>query len=271
MHLRLRRNRGFSLRRRGVKARRTDNHHGCRFLSPRDRRDHSKVACSFCCSSNLEFGRDTTTTRAYMAVRFTSQEISRMYDGFARWYDWAEAIPEVLGVSKLRRTLLRRASGSVLEVAVGTGKNLNFYPESCSITAADLSRQMLNVARSRAGNLSAHVSLLLTNAEALPFDSKSFDTVVSTLSTCTFPNPVAALREMRRVCRTDGKILLLEHGRSQRESIGRWQDRHEDSFAKRLGCHWNREPLELASQANLRVVVARHTFFGIFHVIEAKP
>jgi len=194
-----------------------------------------------------------------------------MYDGFARWYDWAEAIPEVLGVSKLRRSLLRRASGIVLEVAVGTGKNLNYYPESCSITAADLSRQMLNVARSRAGNLSAHVSLLLTNAEDLPLDSKSFDTVISTLSTCTFPNPVAALREMRRVCRTDGKILLLEHGRSQREPIGRWQDRHEDGFAKRLGCHWNREPLELAKQAKLRITVAQRTFFGIFHVIEAKP
>ena len=206
-----------------------------------------------------------------MTVRFTSQEISRMYDGFARWYDWAEGIPDVLGVSKLRRSLLRRASGKVLEVAVGTGKNLNFYPESCSITAADLSRQMLNIARSRAVNLSVYVSLFLTNAEALPFDSKSFDTVISTLSTCTFPNPVAALREMRRVCRTDGKILLLEHGRSHHEPIGRWQDRREDRFAKALGCHWNRQPLELARQANLRVVVARRTFFGIFHVIEAKP
>ena len=76
---------------------------------------------------------------------------------------------------------------------------------------------------------------------------------------------------MGRVCRTDGKILLLEHGRSQREPIGRWQYRHEDSFAKRLGCHWNRHPLELARQANLRVIVAQRTFFGIFHVIEAAP
>ena len=206
-----------------------------------------------------------------MAVRFTSQEISRMYDDFARWYDWAEAIPEVLGVSKLRRSLLRRASGSVLEVAAGTGKNLKFYPDRCLITAADLSRQMLTIARSRAANHSVNVSLLLTNAEALPFETNSFDTVISTLATCTFPNPVTALHEMRRVCRTDGKILLLEHGRSDRGSIGRWQDRHEDSFAKALGCHWNREPLELARQANLQVTVAQRTFFGIFHLIEARP
>ena len=111
----------------------------------------------------------------------------------------------------------------------------------------------------------------LADAESLPFSSETFDTVVSTLSTCTFPNPVAALREMARVCRSEGKILLLEHGRSEHEGLGRWQDRHEDSFAKVFGCHWNREPLKLAREANLQVIAARQRFFGIFHLIEARP
>jgi ubiquinone/menaquinone biosynthesis C-methylase UbiE len=206
-----------------------------------------------------------------MAVDFTSQEISRKYDRFARWYDWLEGIPDLLGVSRLRRRLLKRASGKVLEIAVGTGKNLKFYPSDCRIMALDVSREMLNVARKRRVKLSIDVFFLLADAEALPFADKSFDTVVSSLSTCTFPDPIAALREMRRVCKSEGKILLLEHGRSDRESLARFQDRTADRLAKQLGCHWNREPLELARKANLKVNEARRFFFGVFHRIEAEP
>jgi ubiquinone/menaquinone biosynthesis C-methylase UbiE len=206
-----------------------------------------------------------------MAVEFASRDISEKYDRFARWYDWVEGIPDLLGVGRLRRSLLSRASGRVLEVAVGTGKNLPYYPDGCRITAMDLSSEMLNVARERAAKLSMYVSFSLADAETLPFPDHSFDTVVSSLSGCTFPNPARAVREMARVCRTGGKILLLEHGRSDREWLGHWQDRHADRFAEPLGCHWNREPLELVEHAALKVVRARRTFFGIFHQIEAVP
>jgi ubiquinone/menaquinone biosynthesis C-methylase UbiE len=130
---------------------------------------------------------------------------------------------------------------------------------------------MLDVGRTRAAKLSVNVSFSLADAAALPFPDKAFDTVVSSLTTCTFPNPVAALQEMARVCRTDGKILLLEHGRSDREWIGRWQDRRAERHARQLGCHWNREPQELARQAGFKILEAQRCFFGIFHVIEAMP
>jgi ubiquinone/menaquinone biosynthesis C-methylase UbiE len=206
-----------------------------------------------------------------MAVGFASREISAKYDRFARWYDWLEAIPNLLGLSRLRRILLRRASGKVLEVAVGTGKNLPYYPRDCRIIALDLSSEMLRVARNRAAKLSVQVFFLVADAEALPFSDKTFDTVVSSLSTCTFPDPVAALEEMARVCRHEGRVLLLEHGRSDRERLGRWQDRHADQFAKPLGCHWNREPLDMVRKAGLEVNTARRFFFGIFDQIEAAP
>jgi ubiquinone/menaquinone biosynthesis C-methylase UbiE len=206
-----------------------------------------------------------------MTAEFTAREISEKYDRFARWYDWVEGVPDLLGVRRLRRQLFRRASGKVLEIAVGTGKNLRYYPRGCRIIAVDLSREMLNVARKRAAKSSMDVSFLLADAQALPFSDRSFDTLVSSLTTCTFPNPVAALREMARVCRPAGRILLLEHGRSNRDLLGRWQDRHADQFAKPLGCHWNREPLELVRAAGLKVVESQRVFFGIFHRIEAKP
>lgn len=206
-----------------------------------------------------------------MAVDLTSREISEKYNRFAPWYDWVEGVPDLLGVRRLRRQVLRRAAGRVLEVAVGTGKNLTYYPPGCRIIALDLSKEMLSIARKRAATLPFPVFFLVADAEALPFADKSFDTVVSSLSTCTFPNPVAALEEMARVCRTNGKILLLEHGRSDREWIGQWQDRHAEQFAKPLGCHWNRETLDLVREAGLKTNEARRVFFGVFHQLEARP
>jgi len=107
------------------------------------------------------------------------------------------------------------------------------------------------------------------DAENLGFPDQSFDTIVSSLSTCTFPNPVGALKEMARVCRTDGRILLLEHGRSNWERIGRWQDKRAPKHAEMLGCHWNREPLDLVREADLIPFTFHRTFFGMVHVIEA--
>jgi ubiquinone/menaquinone biosynthesis C-methylase UbiE len=205
------------------------------------------------------------------APEASTEEIRRKYNDFARWYDLVEGVPEVCGLSRLRRELLRRASGRVLEVAVGTGKNLRYYPRGCQITAVDLSPSMLAIARQRARRLGLAVTLIEMNAEALDFPDQSFDTVVDTLALCTFPNPVTVLHEMARVCRSDGRLLLLEHGRSDRDWLGRWQDRQADRHARRLCCRWNREPLELVRRAGLRLVAVRRTFFGIFQVLEVVP
>ena len=206
-----------------------------------------------------------------MLLQLTSQELAQKYNRFARWYDWVEGIPDLLWVRRLRRKVLQRASGKVLEIAVGTGKNSRYYPRGSRIVAVDVSREMLDIARRRATKLSMDVSFVLADAAALPFPDQKFGTVVSTLTTCTFPEPVAALREMWRVCRPDGRILLVEHGRSDRKWLGRWQDRRAERHARQLACHWNREPLELVQEAGFNVASARRTFFGIFHEIEATP
>ena len=197
----------------------------------------------------------------------SEEEIRTKYEKFARWYDLMNGIPEVLGVRILRRRLLQRASGKVLEIAAGTGRNLRYYPKGCQITAVDFSPAMLGVARRRTDRLGLTILFLVMDAENLAFHDPCFDTVVSSLSLCTFPDPVAALREMARVCRPDGRILFLEHGRSDVEWLGRWQDRRADRHARALGCRWNREPLDLVRQAGLKLVIARRHFFGIIHVI----
>src|SRR5262245_4348048 len=87
---------------------------------------------------------------------------------------------------------------------------------------------MLKVARERGAKLNVKFRFALADAEALPFRDGCFDTVVSSLSTCTFPNPANALQEMARVSKPFSQILLLEHGRSDRQWPGQWQDRHAD-------------------------------------------
>jgi len=205
------------------------------------------------------------------ALTALKEEIRRKYEKFARWYDLMDGIPEMLGVRRLRRRLLQRASGKVLEIAVGTGRNLRYYSKTCKITAVDFSPAMLKVARKRASRLELTIPFLVMDAERLALPDQCFDTVVSSLSMCTFPDPAAVLREMARVCRADGRILLLEHGRSTWEWLGRWQDRRADRHAKTLGCRWNREPLDLVRQSGLTLVAAQRFFFGIVHVIQARP
>lgn len=201
----------------------------------------------------------------------TREEIRRGYDQFAPWFDLAESPSEILGVRKLRRRLLHRAAGEVLELGVGTGKNLRHYPRTVRITAVDVSPRMLEFARKRARRLGLDVTFAVLDGEDLPFSAHRFNTIVDTLNLCTYPDPLKALREMARVCRPDGRILLLEHGRSSRPWLGRWQDRRADAHAKRLGRQWNREPLELLRQAGLDFVEAERFFFGIFHCIAAVP
>ena len=110
-------------------------------------------------------------------VEFASRDLAAKYDRFARWYDCVEGILDFLGVGKLRRAVFSEASGKVLEVAVGTGKNLYYYRSDCQIIAGDLSSEMLKVARKRAAKLNINVQFFLADAEALPFREHCFDTV----------------------------------------------------------------------------------------------
>lgn len=206
-----------------------------------------------------------------MAKSEPKQEIGKNYNDFASKYDKAEAIPEFLGLNRLRKRLLSQAAGAVLEIAVGTGRNLQYYPAECRISAVDISDGMLGFAKKKADALGLKVDFQSMDAEALSFKDDSFDTVVDTLSTCTFLDPVKALGEMARVCKPGGKILLLEHGRSNRGWLGRFQDWRAEKHAKQLGCVWNKEPQDMVMDAGLHVISARQSFLGIFHTIVASP
>jgi len=199
-------------------------------------------------------------------------ELQRRWDTLAPNYNKADWIIEhLLGVKHLRRELLSRASGAVLDVACGTGANFPFYNGYATLTAVDLSPGMLDQAQKRADQLDLAVDLKVMDAEALNFPDGSFDTVVSSLSTCTVPDPVRQLREMGRVCRDDGHILLIEHGRSRWRWFAWYQDRTVGTAFSVVGCRWNQDPLALIQQAGLQVIDFQRTGGGIFYTIEATP
>jgi ubiquinone/menaquinone biosynthesis C-methylase UbiE len=201
----------------------------------------------------------------------TKEEVRSKYDDFARFYHLIEALPELFGIRTLRRGLAGRAHGRTLEVAAGSGKNLRLLPDDVSLVAGDISRSMLDIADRKARRRGIAVEYCLLDAEHLPFINNSFDTVLSTLSSCTFPDPIKAFQEMSRVCKPDGRILLLEHGRSSVRLFGWYQDKRAWKQAQQFGCRWNRKPVELVQQAGLNLVDCKTYFFGVFAVMEAKP
>ena len=203
----------------------------------------------------------------------SKREIRYSFDQLAPSYSrqtWP--LNHLLGVNRLRRKLIQKVEGRILDVACGTGENFPFYSSDSDITAIDLSPAMVQAARQRAEQLGLNVELRVMDAESLEFPDNSFDVVTSALSTCTFPHPVTALQEMGRVCRQSGRILLIEHGRSSWELLGRYQDRRaRKHFEANAGCRWNQEPEEIVQTAGLDIVSSRRALLGIFHAIEATP
>ncbi len=141
------------------------------------------------------------------------RKVREKYDAFAPSYDWAEGFLELLfGIKRMRRGLLRSARGKVLEVGVGTGNSLPGYAPGCVVTGVDISRGMMQQARKRNGRLGKPARWAQMDTHSLGFADGTFDTVVDTLCLCTYIEPVRDLQEMARVCRPDGRVLLLEHG-----------------------------------------------------------
>lgn len=190
----------------------------------------------------------------------------------APWFDLCEApLEALLGLKRWRRALLARARGRVLEVGIGTGRNLAYYPRQCDVTGIDLSPAMLERARKRAERLGRRVCLAVMDAERLLFPDASFDTVVATLTLCTIPDPVRALGEMARVCRSGGQILLLDHVRVNARWLAWLQGWLSPRWERRFGCHLDRDSEAMARAAGLLVLDVRRGFFGLLCAVVAAP
>lgn len=201
------------------------------------------------------------------------------YNSKADIYDDEIGFSEVvMGLLLMRRWLMSKAEGKVLEVAVGTGRNFPYYYRASvsELHCVDVSRPMLERCKERAkAHRGISYKFLEGSAEALPVKDNEYDTVVDTFGMCSFDSPVAAIREMMRVCKPGGKVLLLEHGKPQEEGkISQMLGRASAKHAKEWGCWWNRNILRIIEVAGMQpkdCSISRYHFDTTKVIIWTKP
>lgn len=196
----------------------------------------------------------------------------RVWDKTAPSYDKQIAFFERTWFRGGREWVCSRATGDVLEVAIGTGRNLPHYPQGVRITGIELSPPMLNIARQRATDLGIDAELSEGDAEALPFADNRFDTVVCALSLCTIPNSTKAIAEMARVLKPGGRLLLLDHIGSSWPPIHAVQWLLERITVRAAGEHFTRRQLPLVRAAGLEIVESERLKAGsVERILARKP
>lgn len=179
-----------------------------------------------------------------------------------RMIDWACGVSLF---SRQRQKLIPLAHGRVLEVGLGTGHNLPFYDRQrvSQVVGVDPALSLHPIARRRVVASGLDVELMGLSAERLPAPDASFDTVVSTWTLCSIPDPVAALREMRRVLKPGGQLLFSEHGRAPEPEVARWQTRLQPYWKPLAGgCHLDRDIPALLAEAGFACDVQQRYLWG---------
>ena len=196
---------------------------------------------------------------------------TKIYDRVAWRYDFLEAPMERMFFTKLRKDMLEGVSGKVLDVGVGTGKNLPYYDEGVELTGIDISPRMLSRAWKRADKLRMDVDLQVMDVEDLKFPDRTFDFIVVTFVFCSVTDPVKGLRELSRVIKDDGTILMLEHVRSENRVLGKLMDWFNPVARWLFGPNINRRTVENVEAAGLEVVSAQSEGPKILRKIVARP
>lgn len=173
--------------------------------------------------------------------------------------------------SEYRKLLLQEAKGKTLEVAVGAGANFKFYPRTVDLVAVDFSLVLLEIAKECATDNNLQVSFIHSDVESLSFKENSFDTIVSTLTLCAYDDPVKVLRSFNRWCKSEGQILLFEHGMGSNKILNWFLKKVDNWNFTKNGCHLNIDVKEIVHESGLIVEDIQTAILGTHYIIKAKP
>ena len=196
------------------------------------------------------------------------QKQIRLFDRQAAQYGRRQ---ENAAMRRWRAELLREARGNVLELAVGAGANFRYYPKGVRVTAADFSPKMLDKARESAKACHLDAEFLQSDIDILEFPEHSFDTIVSTLSFCSYENPLGVMKKLRRWCKPDGIILLMEHGISSHAPVALAQRLLNPLLFRAIGCHHTRDIPAMIGEAGLQIISKESHMLKMVHLLRAKP
>jgi ubiquinone/menaquinone biosynthesis C-methylase UbiE len=185
------------------------------------------------------------------------------YNRIAPIFELIDLPLELFFFRKWRKEALSNLSGTVLEVGIGTGRNLKFYSSRCSVTGIDISEKMLDKAKIKACGMS-NITLLLMDAEQLKFPDNNFDFVISTFTLCSIPDPLKALKEMRRVLKPSGELIALEYVRNSNKLIAWFEDFFNPVTCSIIGDNMNRKNIDNIIDAGFTIQVARNLIMGHF-------
>ncbi|MGZ4957995.1 MAG: class I SAM-dependent methyltransferase [Methylomonas sp.] len=183
------------------------------------------------------------------------EKIRRRYDRLAPWFDSLEGFLEGLLFRRLRKKLWSQADGAhILEVGVGTGKNFPFYPPGARVTAVDFSPKMLEQAQRKRDRKQIAVDLALMDVQSLCYADNCFDTVVASFVFCSVPQPRKGLKEMHRVLKPGGQLLLLEHVLSSNKVMAAVMNFLNPLVVRALGANINRQTVKNVQACPFRSV-----------------
>ncbi|KLU60857.1 demethylmenaquinone methyltransferase [Peptococcaceae bacterium CEB3] len=197
-----------------------------------------------------------------------TEQTRKRYNRTSRVYDLMDRMIK----PELRANVLSQAHGMVLEVGVGTGKNLSYYTQDCvEVVGIDLSPGMLGKARARIREAKVPVKLYEMDAQNMEFADGTFDTVIATCVFCSVPDPIKGLQEIRRVCKPAGRVILLEHVRSDNPVLGKIMDLLDPLTVRFIGPHINRRTVINVEAAGLRIRSVEDQKSKIVKLIVAQP
>lgn len=234
------------------------------------------------------FGMGLYATQLYISLSTgptledVPDDLSDRFDKEAEGYDEKVNVAEtMLLMNRRRKQMTRKVKGHVLEVAVGTGRNIPYYPtkQCATVTLLDSSAPMLAVAKRKWKD--AHPEyfsrVFFKQQSALdpitpPYGAQDgFDTVIQTMGLCSTPEPVKLLQNLEAATKEDGQILLLEHGRSHYEWVNKLLDTTAPNHALEHGCFWNKDIGKIVEESGLEVVEIKRYNFGTTWWIELRP